>query len=304
MSKSLTLLLVLFAAALHGVAPATAQVADESASRNECAGPVYKAVEVSRPARITEQPTPKFTEEARVNDASGTVALRGVLCSTGRVTDIEVVRGLPHGMTEKAIEAARRIKFTPAERGGRPVSQWFRIDYTFNSDGGQLVEDSGQLVEEVQFDGNRRMTDEDIFSHVQTRPGDPYDPVKVQRDLQALLGLSLFDPKATSVTTTSGPRGGVVVVFTVAELPVVRDVVFVGFGNVRESEVWKALRENGAGFKKEMTYDPAKIKNAERVIRELFAARGRPDVSVQTSVEAVSSLSVVLTFTLSEGRWF
>ncbi|MBA3323229.1 MAG: energy transducer TonB, partial [Pyrinomonadaceae bacterium] len=36
------------------------------------------------------------------------------------------------GLTEKAIEAARRITFTPAEKDGRPVSQYITLVYNFN----------------------------------------------------------------------------------------------------------------------------------------------------------------------------
>jgi outer membrane biosynthesis protein TonB len=39
---------------------------------------------------------------------------------------------LPDGLTEKAMEAARRIQFTPAEKDGRRVSQYATINYNFN----------------------------------------------------------------------------------------------------------------------------------------------------------------------------
>jgi outer membrane biosynthesis protein TonB len=42
------------------------------------------------------------------------------------------VSRLPDGLTEKAIEAARRISFTPAEKDGRKVSQYVTIEYNFN----------------------------------------------------------------------------------------------------------------------------------------------------------------------------
>ena len=68
-------------------------------------------------------PEPAYTEEARANRAQGRVVLTAVLCSTGKVTEIEVVEYLPHGLTENAIEATRRISFEPAEKDGQPASQ-------------------------------------------------------------------------------------------------------------------------------------------------------------------------------------
>ena len=60
------------------------------------------------------------------------MVLRAVLSSTGEVTDITVISGLPYGLTEKAIEAARKIKFVPAVKDGKKVSMWMQIEYNFN----------------------------------------------------------------------------------------------------------------------------------------------------------------------------
>jgi TonB family protein len=63
---------------------------------------------------------------------AGTVVLRAVLGSNGQVTGIRAVNGLPNGLTEKAIAAAHNIKFTPAMKDGRAVSQYIQIEYSFN----------------------------------------------------------------------------------------------------------------------------------------------------------------------------
>ena len=60
------------------------------------------------------------------------VKLRLALRADGTVSDISVVKGLPHGLTERAIEAAKKIRFTPAQREGRNVSQWISVEYNFN----------------------------------------------------------------------------------------------------------------------------------------------------------------------------
>jgi TonB family protein len=88
--------------------------------------------EVTRKASITSKPEPLYTEEARKNQVTGTVRLRLVLSASGQVTGITPLTKLPDGLTEKAIEAARRISFTPAEKDGRKVSQYVTIEYNFN----------------------------------------------------------------------------------------------------------------------------------------------------------------------------
>ncbi|HEX5708621.1 MAG TPA: energy transducer TonB [Pyrinomonadaceae bacterium] len=88
--------------------------------------------EVTRKAILTFKPEPGFTEEARKNQVTGVVRLKMVLGANGGVSSISVVKGLPDGLTERAIAAARRIQFQPAQKDGRPVSQWITIEYTFN----------------------------------------------------------------------------------------------------------------------------------------------------------------------------
>ena len=92
----------------------------------------HRVSEVSRRAVITYRPEPNFTEEARRKNVTGTVRLRAVLTASGQVTNISVLKGLPDGLTERAIEAARRIRFTPAQKNGRAVSQWIVVEYNFN----------------------------------------------------------------------------------------------------------------------------------------------------------------------------
>jgi TonB family protein len=92
----------------------------------------FKQNEVTRKAIITSKPEPGFTEDARKNNVTGVVRLRAILSASGGVTGISVVKGLPDGLTEKAIAAARQIRFTPAEKDGHAVSQYIVLEYNFN----------------------------------------------------------------------------------------------------------------------------------------------------------------------------
>lgn len=93
---------------------------------------VFSGREVSSKARVLSKPEPNYTEEARKNQITGTVVLRAVFTSGGQVTNIRAVSGLPFGLTEKAIAAARQIKFTPAVKDGRNVSMYIELQYSFN----------------------------------------------------------------------------------------------------------------------------------------------------------------------------
>ena len=93
---------------------------------------VFAGKDVDQRAQILSKPAPMYTEEARKNVVSGTVVLKAVLRSSGQVTHIRVIKGLPNGLTEQAIAAARRVKFTPAIKAGRAVSQEIQFEYNFS----------------------------------------------------------------------------------------------------------------------------------------------------------------------------
>ncbi len=75
----------------------------------------------------------KYTEEARQNKIRGTVILNVVFTADGSISDIRVVRGLPYGLTVKAIEAAQKIRFQPAVQNGKPVSVRGNLEFIFNT---------------------------------------------------------------------------------------------------------------------------------------------------------------------------
>jgi len=72
--------------------------------------------------RILSKPRPGYTDEARQNNVRGTVILRVTFLASGSIGSVSTVKGLPYGLTEKAIAAARQIRFTPPMRNGQPYT--------------------------------------------------------------------------------------------------------------------------------------------------------------------------------------
>jgi TonB family protein len=88
--------------------------------------------EVDRRPFIAFKPEPSYTEAARQNALTGSVLLKAIFTADGAVTNIKVASGLPYGLEEKAIEAAKKIKFIPAMKDGKLVSTWMQLEYNFN----------------------------------------------------------------------------------------------------------------------------------------------------------------------------
>jgi len=85
------------------VTMSSAQLDTSAITGQKCAGRIYSGKEVERRARIIHFGGLTIPKEAADHDVQGTVIITAVLCRNGQVTDLEVVRGLPFGVTESAI---------------------------------------------------------------------------------------------------------------------------------------------------------------------------------------------------------
>jgi TonB family protein len=112
---------------LEGEPPPEEEPVAESMPPESSPAPVAAAPEgspglVEPPVLLTrvEPPYPEFARRAGVE---GTVELEVSIDTTGRVTSVEVVRGLPLGLSEAAADAVRRWTYRPARAaGGAPVA--------------------------------------------------------------------------------------------------------------------------------------------------------------------------------------
>lgn len=80
---------------------------------------------------VITRPKPGYTDLARRRIEQGKVVLRATFQANGMVGNIEVKESLKFGLTEAAIDAARKMAFLPARRNGVPVSTIKTIEYAF-----------------------------------------------------------------------------------------------------------------------------------------------------------------------------
>jgi outer membrane protein insertion porin family len=204
-------------------------------------------------------------------------------------------------MTESALEAVRRITFTPAEMNWHTVSQRQRFEFLINDRGIREIapgDAAGRLVEAVEVMGNRRLSKEEILHWVHTRPGERYSHDQLTEDLNAILATGYFDKLGTRVIAEDGIRGGVAVTFEVFELPLISEVKFEDLKNLTESVILDALLKENIDVRKGAVYDPVKVRNAVRVIRNLLESKGKGNANVEVLSESVTATAIVLTFVI------
>jgi len=93
---------------------------------------VFTGKQVDRKIVLLQKPEPSYTEQARQAQITGAVVLKTVFSANGSVVNIEVKSSLMFGLTDKAVEAAKKIKFIPASKDGKFVAQAIQLEYNFN----------------------------------------------------------------------------------------------------------------------------------------------------------------------------
>ncbi len=85
---------------------------------------------VSRP-ELLERAEPIYTEPARQARVQGAVIVEAIIDQQGRVTHVKVLKGLPLGLDQAAVEAVQKWRFKPAELNGRPVKVYYSLTVSF-----------------------------------------------------------------------------------------------------------------------------------------------------------------------------
>lgn len=77
-------------------------------------------------------PQPVYTEEARLARIQGVVILEAIIDEKGNVQQVKVLKGLPQGLSDSAVDTAREWTFKPATLDGKPVPVYFNLTVRFS----------------------------------------------------------------------------------------------------------------------------------------------------------------------------
>jgi TonB family protein len=84
------------------------------------------------PPTLAREIRPDYTTEARRQGIEGDVVLEIVVRADGRVGNVQIVRSLGAGLSQKAVDAVRQWRFDPARRYGSPVDVVVTVSVEFS----------------------------------------------------------------------------------------------------------------------------------------------------------------------------
>ena len=163
----------------------------------------------------------------------------------------------------------------------------------------QTVPVGENIIEGVEFRGQRKVPQDTLRALIYTKKGDVYDEESLHRDFIALWNTGRFDD--LKIEKEKGPGGGVILRFVVTERRTVHTIDYTGNKSISKSEILDRLKERKVSLTPESQFDPGKVQRAKNVLQEYEAERGHQYATVTPQIRQVPPGGVDITFAIDEG---
>ena len=152
-----------------------------------------------------------------------------------------------------------------------------------------LSSPKGMVISKIRVEGNQRVEYGTVLSYMVIKPGDIYDPARVDRSLKALYATGLF------ADVTMHTEGDVLVVHVV-ENPIINRLAFEGNSRLSDDTLQQEIQSRAR-----VVYSRAKVERDVSRILELYRRSGRFAATVQPKVIQLPENRVDLVFEIHEG---
>jgi outer membrane protein insertion porin family len=168
------------------------------------------------------------------------------------------------------------------------------------------------VLSRVQFEGNKRIKDEQLLQEIQSKPRGALSRPTVQSDVQRIVEVyrrnGRYDVSVTP-KIIDRPNNRVDLVFEIAEggKTTVQDIIFIGnrsYSDWRLKDVIRTGKSNILSFlKTNNLYDPDRVESDRDLLRRWYLKNGYADVQIVSAVAEYDSSrqGFILTFTIEEG---
>ncbi|MCP3054598.1 outer membrane protein assembly factor BamA [Aurantimonas marianensis] len=188
-------------------------------------------------------------------------------------------------------------------------------DVRVSQSGGTLVVqvDENQIVNQVLFQGNSKIKDEQLMAAVQTQPRGAYSSATAQADVDAISAAYTSIGRSDAVVTVTTQQVGenrVNVIYNIQEgdRTKIASISIVGNNAFSDSRLKQtiALRESGllSFIQRDDIYDEDRLRTDEETLRRFYFNRGYADFRVVSSVAELDETqnSYFITITVDEGE--
>ncbi len=149
-------------------------------------------------------------------------------------------------------------------------------------------------VSEVEIKGNQRVEKSAILSVITIKPGQDITLEEVDRDIRAIYKLGWFKDVSAETEEAGGEK---ILVFRVAERPLVREVKFVGNKELKDEKLRSLIALKPPGL-----YEPRDIAKSVDAIKKAYVEEGYYAVEVVPKEDINAKNEAKIVFDIKEGN--
>lgn len=151
-------------------------------------------------------------------------------------------------------------------------------------------QDPAARIRRIVIEGNQRIEPSTVQSYLAVRPGEPFDPGRLDESLKNLFATGLFEDVALE-------RQGDVLVVRVVENPIVNRIAFEGNRRLEDETL-----TNEVQLRPRVVYTRARVQSAVARVLELYRRNGLYAAKVEPKVIELDQNRVDLVFEIDEGQ--
>jgi outer membrane protein insertion porin family len=153
--------------------------------------------------------------------------------------------------------------------------------------------DTTAKITDIEIKGNVKVEADTIRTKMSLKVGDLFMPDSVRKDIDAIYKMGYFDDVRVEA---EGYAGGLRLIFTVVERPIIRSYTFEGNESIESSK----LREK-VTLTPYSIYNPALVSDNVQAIQQYYQGEGYFKARVMPIIDRISDKEVKIIFLVDEG---
>lgn len=154
--------------------------------------------------------------------------------------------------------------------------------------------DKDEVIASIAPAGNSKIDSGAILKNILTKPGDPYNPSNLRKDLRSIFDMGYFDDVQIEVSQEDDGRA---VLFRVVEKPVIAAIIYTGNDELDEEKIQEVVT-----IKEQSVLNPAQINRDSEAIQLLYKSKGYYNTVVTTQINFPQQGEAEIRFVIEEGK--
>jgi outer membrane protein insertion porin family len=158
----------------------------------------------------------------------------------------------------------------------------------------------GKTIAAIEFQGLQSLTEETLLYYLGLEPGQTVDEAELNRHLKELWERSLVDD--IEVAAEIQADGGVKLIITVKERPVLRSIEYQGLKRISKTDIQDKLSSQRIRVREGEPMSLGELHRVKALIEDMYAEKGYRFAQARFNVEDVAANEKKVTFTVDEGN--